>query len=70
MPRLDPESEARQLTDGQLEPRGWAMKDRREVNISAALGVTREEMMQDIAIPGILTSILRAHQRFSARGQP
>jgi hypothetical protein len=43
MPRLDPEAEARQLIDRQLEQCGWAVQDRREMNISAALGVAIRE---------------------------
>ena len=43
MPRLDPEAAARQLIDRQLEQCGWNVQDRREMNISAAVGVAIRE---------------------------
>jgi type I restriction enzyme R subunit len=43
MPRLDPEAEARLSIDRQLEQCGWQVQDRRDMNITAALGVAIRE---------------------------
>src|SRR5450432_2103603 len=43
MPRLDPEAEARLSIDRQLEQCGWAVQDRGDMNITAALGVAIRE---------------------------
>jgi type I restriction enzyme R subunit len=43
MPRLDPEAAARQVIDRQLEQCGWAVQDRRDMNITGALGVAIRE---------------------------